>query len=167
MKHPCKKVRKNLIAFLNHQLEDEKAKEIEQHLSSCSLCRKEEEELRLTWNLLGRLPVDKDFPDISGGVLERIAREGQKYSFFQRLIEKITLIPAPALSLLIFFLAIPPGTLLGKNLYFALSGSYHTSLKDAQIVYAEELPLDVFSDFPGQSLGNIYVNLVPESSEEE
>ena len=167
MKRPCKKVRKNLIAFLNHQLEEEKAKEIEQHLNGCSLCKKEEEELRLTWNLLGRLPIDKDFPDISKGVLERIDREGQKSSFFQRFIEKITLIPAPAFSLLIFFLAIPPGTLLGKNLYFALSGSYHTSLRETQVVYAEELPLDVFGDFPGQSLGSIYVNLVPESSEEE
>ena len=167
MKRSCKKVRKNLIAFLNHQLEEEKTKEIEQHLNSCSSCKKEEKELRLTWNLLGRLPIDKDFADISGGVLERIVREGQKYSLFQRFIEKITLIPAPALSLLIFFLAIPPGTLLGKNLYFALSSSYHTPLEDAQIVCTEELPLDVFGDFPGQSLGNIYVNLVPESSEEE
>lgn len=167
MKHSCKKVRKKLIAFLNHQLEEDKAKEIEQHLSGCSSCRKEEEELRATWNLLGRFPIDKEFPDISNGILEYIGREGQQYSLFQRFMEKITLIPAPALSLLIFFLAIPPGTLLGKNLYFALSGSYQRSLRETQIVYAEDLPLDVFSDFPEQSLGNVYVNLVPESSEEE
>jgi len=167
MKRACKKVRKNLVAFLNHQLEEKKAKEIEQHLDACSLCKKEEEELRLTWNLLGRLPVDKDFPDILNGVLERIDRESEKASFFQHLVEKITLIPAPAFSLLIFLLAIPPGTFLGKNLYFALGGSYQTSLRGAQNLYFEELPLDIFNDFPGQSLGNVYVNLISESSEEE
>ena len=167
MKQPCKKVRKNLIAFLNHQLEEEKAKEVEQHLNGCSLCKKEEEELRLTWNLLGRLPVDKDFPDILNGVLERIDRESEKVSLFQHFVEKITLIPAPALCLLIFLLAIPPGMLIGNNLYFALGSSYQTSLRGAQNLYFEELPLDIFNDFPGQSLGNVYVNLISESSEEE
>ena len=87
MRRACKKVRKNLVAFLNHQLEEKKAKEVEQHLDACSLCKKEEEELRLTWNLLGRLPVNKDFPDILNGVLERIDRESAKVSLFQHFVE--------------------------------------------------------------------------------
>lgn len=167
MKRSCKKVRKNLMPFLTHQLEEERAREIEQHMKHCSLCRKEEEELRLTWDLLGRLPMDREFPDLSDGILDYVIRERQRASIFQRFVEKMTLIPAPVLSLLIFFLSIPPGALLGKNLYFALSGSYQPSLREMQLVYANDMPLDVFADFPEQSLGRIYVNLLPESSEEE
>lgn len=167
MKRLCKRVRKQLIPFLNQQLGEEEAREIEQHLSDCSTCRQEEEALRSTWNLLGRLPMDTDFPDRSEQILSYIDRQLQKSSLFGRLTEKIALIPAPALALLVFILAIPPGTLLGKNLYFALSGSYHSSVEGASIVYTDELPLDVFGDFPQRSLGNVYINLVSESSEEE
>ena len=167
MKRACKKVRKKLPAFLNHQLEGKKAKEIEQHLDTCPLCKKEAEELRLTWNLLGRLPIDKDFPDILNGILERIEQEGEKVSLFQNFIEKVTRIPAPALCLFIFLLAIPPGAFLGKNLYFTLSGSYYNYPRESQSAYAEEVPLDIFDDFPMQSLGNVYLNVISESSEEE
>jgi len=164
MRRVCKKVRKKLIAFLNHQLEEKKANEVEQHLDTCPLCKKEAEELRLTWNLLDRLPIDKDFPDLWNGILERVEKEGEKVSIFQNFIEKVTRIPAPAFCLLIFLLAIPPGTLLGKNIYYILHPQYQ---RDTQSAYPEELPLDVFDDFPGQSLGNVYLNAISESSEEE
>ena len=65
--------------------------------------------------------------------------------------------------ILIFLFAILPGVLLGKNLYFML-GDYQ---KEAHTVYSEELPLDVFSDFPGQSLGNVYLTMATDSFEED
>ena len=167
MRRPCKKVRKKLIAFLNHQLEEEKAKEVAQHLDTCPLCKKEAEELRKTWDLLGKLPIDQDFPNLLNGLLKRIEKEDEKISSFRHLIEMIMRIPAPALCLLIFFLGIPPGTLLGKNLYFTLIGPSPTHPSEVQSTYSEELPLDIFGDFPSQSLGNVYLNLVSESSKEE
>jgi predicted anti-sigma-YlaC factor YlaD len=75
MKRTCKKVRKKLLAFLNNQLDKEKAKTIEQHLRTCLTCRKEEEALRSTWNLLEKYTIDKGFPDLSHVILERIEGE--------------------------------------------------------------------------------------------
>jgi len=167
MRRVCRKVRKKLPAFLNYQLEVKKAKEVEQHLDTCPLCRKEAEELRLTWNLLDRHKIDVDFPDLLNGVLKRIEKEGEKVPLFQLFIEKVTRIPAPALCLIIFLIGIPPGTFLGKNLYLTLRSSYPHYQKEAQRVYSEEIPLDIFDDFPRQSLGNIYLNVISESSEEE
>jgi hypothetical protein len=65
-------------------------------------------------------------------------------------------------------LAIPPGTLLGKNLYFTFSNPKKTYLQETSyITQSEELPLHVFADFPEQSLGTIYMNLVPAPTGEE
>jgi len=163
MRIACKKTRKKLPAFLNRQLEGKTEKKVAHHIATCPLCKGEAEDLRLTWDLLSRASIDKDFPDILSGVLERIDREGVKSSLLQNFAEKIIRIPAPALCLLIFLFAIPPGVLVGKNLYFVLSS--HQS--ETHVVHSEEIPLDVFSDFPGQSLGNVYLTMATDSFEED
>jgi len=167
MESTCKKARKHLFAYLNLQLEEKKAKEIEGHMARCPLCRKEAEGLRATWNLLDNYSIDKDFPDLMPGILEKMDTAGQKYNIFQQVADILFRIPAPALCFLILILAIPPGTLLGKNLYFTFSTAQNTYLQETYRAQSEELPLHVFADFPEQSLGTIYMNLVPEPSREE
>jgi hypothetical protein len=163
MRIACKKTRKKLPAFLNRQLEGKTEKEVAHHIATCPLCKGEAEDLRSTWDLLGRASIDKDFPDILSGVLERIDREGVKSSLLQKFAEKFIRIPAPALCLLIFLFAIPPGVLLGKNLYFIMSAHQN----ETHISYSEEIPLDVFSDFPVQSLENVYLTMATDSFEED
>ena len=167
MKRTCKKARKHLFAYLNLQLEDQKAKEIEGHMARCPLCRQEAEGLQATWNLLGSYSVDRDFPDLMPGILDKMDAADKKYNFFQSLADTFFRIPAPALCLLMLILAIPPGTLLGRNLYFTFSTAENIYLQEAYVTPSEELPLHVFADFPEQSLGTIYMNLVPEPSREE
>ena len=167
MESTCKKARKHLIAYLNLQLEEKKAKEIEGHMARCPLCRKEAEELQATWNLLGSYSIDRDFPDLMPGILEKMDTAGNKYTIFEPIADLLFRIPAPALCLLMLILAIPPGTLLGKNLYFTFSTAQNTYLQETYRAQSEELPLHVFADFPEQSLGTIYMNLVPEPSREE
>lgn len=167
MERACKKTRKHLFAYLNLQLEDQTARDIEGHLARCPLCRKEAEGLQSTWNLLGTYSIDKDFPDLMPGILAKMERAGRKYNIFQQVADTLFRIPAPALSLLILMLAIPPGTILGKNLYFTLSTAQNISLQETHAPPSEELPLHIFADFPEQSLGTVYMNLVPETSREE
>jgi len=167
MKTTCKKARKHLFAYLNLQLEDQKAKEIEGHMAQCPLCRKEAEELQATWNILGSYSVDRDFPDLMPGILEKMDAEEKKYNFFDSLADVLFRIPAPALCLLMLILAIPPGTLLGKNLYLSFSNPENSYLQETYVTRSEELPLHIFADFPEQSLGTIYMNLVPVPSGEE
>jgi hypothetical protein len=167
MERACKKARKHLFAFLNLQLEEQKAKEIEGHIARCPLCRKEAEGLRATWNLLGSYSIDRDFPDLIPGILEKMDTAGKKYTIFQPVADILFRIPAPAFSLLLLILAIPPGALLGKNLYFTFSNAKNTYVQETYVTQSEELPLDIFADFPEQSLGTIYMNLVPAPSREE
>lgn len=167
MERACKKARKHLFAYLNLQLEEQTAKEIEGHIARCPLCKKEAEGLRSTWNLLGSYSIDKDFPDLMPGILAKMDRAGEKYNIFQQVADILFRIPAPALCLLILILAIPPGTLIGRNLYFTFSTAENIYLQETYVTPSQELPLHVFADFPEQSLGTIYMNLVPEPSREE
>ena len=81
MKRICKKVRKNLPAFINNQLDKEKVKTIEQHFNICPICRKEAEDIRLTWNLLAEHTIEKDFPDLTNSILEYIERRQKSIAF--------------------------------------------------------------------------------------
>ena len=167
MKRICKNTRKHLLAYLNLQLEEQKAKEIEGHLALCPLCRKEAEGLRETWNLLDNYSIDRDFPDLMPGILKKMDSADRKYNIFQQFADLLFRIPAPALCLLMLILAIPPGTLIGKNLYFTFSSPENAYPQETYVTQSEELPLHIFSDFPEQSLGTIYMNLVPAPSGEE
>ena len=167
MESACKKTRKHLFAYLNLQLEDQTASKIEGHLARCPLCRKEAEGLQSTWNLLGTYSVDRDFPDLMPGILQKMDTADKKYTIFQQVADILLRIPAPALCLFILILAIPPGTLLGKNLYFTFSTAQNIYLQETYATPPEELPLHIFADFPEQSVGTIYMNLVPEISREE
>lgn len=167
MKRTCKNTRKHLLAYLNLQLEEQKAKEIEGHIALCPLCRKEAEGLRETWNLLGNYSIDRNFPDLMPGIFTKMDRADKKYNIFQPFIDFLFRIPAPALCLLMLILAIPPGTLIGKNLYFTFSNPENAYRQETYVNQSEELPLHIFADFPEQSLGTIYMNLVPASSGEE
>ena len=167
MKRSCKKTQKQLVAYLNLQLSEEKAGVVDEHLASCALCKQEAEKLQETWDLLGSFAPDRDYPDLTPAILEKIDTPAEKQNIFQYLMGRGLQIPAPAFCLLIALLAIPPGTLLGKNLYSSFTGPGSPYSGETYRDQSEEIPFDIFSDLPEQSLGNIFMNIIPESFEEE
>ena len=167
MKRVCKKVQKTLVAYLNRQLAEEKTGEIGEHLASCSLCKQEAEKLQATWNLLESYTLDRDFPDLAPAIFEKIDASTEKKNIYQYVMGRLLHIPAPAFCLLIAMLAIPPGTFLGKNLYSSFSDPNSPYLGETYRDQSQEIPFDIFSDLPEQSLGNIFMNIIPESFEEE
>jgi hypothetical protein len=167
MKRACKKTQKKLIAYLNLQIEEENTREIREHLASCSLCKQEAEKLQAAWDLLGDYTLDRDFPDLTPAILEKIDTSAEKNNIFQYVAGNLLKVPAPAFCLLIAMLAIPPGTFLGKNLYSSFSGHTDSYRGETYRDPSEEIPFDIFSDLPKQSLGNIFMNIIPESFEEE
>ena len=167
MKRACKKAQKKLIAYLNLQLEEEKTRIIEEHLASCSLCKQEAEKLQATWDLLGSYALDRDYPDLTSAILEKMAAPIEKQKIYQYVIGRLLQIPAPAFCLLIAILAIPPGTFLGKNLYSSFTGITSLYLGESARNKSEEIPFDIFGDLPEQSLGSVFMNIMPESFEEE
>ena len=167
MKRSCKKTQKQLVAYLNLQLSEEKAGVVDEHLASCTLCKQEAEKLQETWDLLGSFAPDRDYPDLTPAILEKIDAPAEKQNIYRDVMGKLLHIPAPAFCLLIAMVAIPPGTFLGKNLYSSFTGLSSPYLGETYGDQSEEIPFDIFSDLPEQSLGNIFMNIIPESFEEE
>lgn len=156
MKRSCKKIRKHLFAFLTRQLEADHARNVKEHLTGCSLCSREAEDLRAAWELMGTPFPEEQFRDISSDVLAKISRAEQKTNLLGSFVTMLVRTPSPALGTLIALLALPTGIFLGKNLYLNTAYALHT---EEVTIPAQELPLNIFNDFPDDSLGSIYVNL--------
>ena len=167
MKRACKKTQKKLTAYLNLQLEKEKTREIVEHLASCALCKQEAAKLQATWDLLGSYTLDRDFPDLTPAILEKIEAPTEKQNIFQYVTGQLLRMPAPAFCLLNAMLAIPPGAFLGKSLYASISGYTDSYLVETYRDQPQEISFDIFSDLPERSLGNVFMNILPESFEEE
>ncbi len=161
MKRSCKKSRKNLMSFLTGQLAEERAREVKAHLADCPLCSREAADLGAAWELLGTPLPDEHFKDIAPGVLATIKSAGYRDNLLNKFMTLIFRTPAPALGTLIALLALPTGIYLGKNLY--LNTAYALNPEEVVAAQAEALPLDIFNDFPDDSIGSVYVNLGEEA----
>ena len=163
MKSACKKTRESLIAYLTQQLQEKNAREVAQHLAACPLCSREAEELQSTWKLIGEYPLDERFADITGVVLEKAKSAEDTDTLIRKIINTVVRIPVPALCTFIAVLALPAGIYLGKNLHLNLSTTYAAYRENEVPAELDELPLDIFNDFPEYSLGGIYENLANDS----
>jgi anti-sigma factor RsiW len=161
MKRSCTKIRKQLIAHLTRQLGEDRAREVKEHLARCALCRRETEELQAAWDLLGTPRPDEDFKDISRSVLAAITHAERHTGLIGKLLTMLVRAPSPVLGTVIALLALPAGIYLGKTLY--LNTAYAIYPEQEITVQAEELPLDIFNDFPDDSIGSVYVNLEEDS----
>ena len=156
MKRSCKKARKNIMPFLTGQMAEERAREVKAHLADCPLCSREAADLGAAWKLLGTPLPDEHFKDIAPGVLATIKSSGHRDNLLNKFMILLFRTPAPALGTLIALLALPTGIYLGKNLY--LNTAYALNPEEVVAAQAEALPLDIFNDFPDDSIGSVYVN---------
>jgi len=159
MKRSCKKARKNIMPFLTGQLTEERAREVKEHLAGCPLCSREADDLGAAWETLGSALPEEHFKDIAPGVLATIKSAGHRDNLLNKLMN--LLFRTPALGTLIALLALPTGIYLGKNLY--LNTAYALNPEEVVAAPAEALPLDIFNDFPDDSIGSVYVNLGEEA----
>jgi hypothetical protein len=161
MNRSCTKIRKHLIAYLTRQLEEARAREVKEHLAGCLLCSEEAEELRAAWDVMGTSFPEEDFKDISRSVLATITNAERRTGLMDTLLTMLVRVPSPVLGAFVALLALPAGVYLGKALY--LDTTYALNPEQAISAPAEELPLDVFNDFPDDSIGSVYVNLGEDS----
>lgn len=161
MKRSCTKIKKQLIVYLTQQLEEDRAREVKEHLAGCLLCRREAEELQAAWNVMGTSFPEDDFKDISRSVLAAITHAESRTGLMETVLTMLVRVPSPVLGTIVALLALPAGIYLGKTLY--LDTAYALNPEQAMTAPAEELPLDVFNDFPDDSIGSVYVNLGEDS----
>jgi len=159
MKRVCKKTREHLISFITYQLKEQDARDVAAHLAACPPCSREAQDLQSTWELMGEHPIDGPFNDIAGVVLGKVRSADDTETVLGRFINRVLRIPVPALCTFMAVLALPAGIYLGKNLHFNLSAASAAYRAEEAASEPEELPLEIFSDFPENSLGSIYDNL--------
>ncbi len=157
MKRSCTKIEKQLIAYLTRQLEEARAHEVREHLAVCPACSREVEELQAAWDVMGTPFPEEDFKDISRSVLATITNTERRTGLMDTLLTMLARVPSPVLGAFVALLALPAGVYLGKTLY--LDTAYALNPDPAITAPAEELPLDVFNDFPDDSIGSAYINL--------
>jgi|GEM_PF-1273855 hypothetical protein len=157
MKRSCTKIRKYLIAGLTRQCDDDRAREVKEHLAACPLCSREAEELQAAWDLLEAPLPDEGFKDISRRVLATITSAGQQTGLMGKLLTMLVRAPSPVLGTIIALLALPAGVYLGKTLY--LNTAYALYPEPEVTAATGELPLDIFNDFPDDSIGSVYIDL--------
>jgi anti-sigma factor RsiW len=161
MKRSCTTIRKQLIAYLTRQLEEDRAREVKEHLAGCLLCSREAEELQAAWDVMGTSFPEEDFKDISRSVLAAITHTERRTVLIDTLLTMLIRVPSPVLGAFVALLALPAGVYLGKTIY--LDTAYARNQEPAITATADELPLDVFNDFPDDSIGSVYVDLGEDS----
>jgi len=71
---PCEHIREDISARLDEELDVPACAALDEHLSNCAECRAHERELRAVRRALRAQPAES-VPDLSGPILERVARE--------------------------------------------------------------------------------------------
>lgn len=153
----CKKVKRWLSSYLDDALTQEKRNAVKLHLESCQECQKYASELETIWKCLDVLPSMPENPYFVHRVLARIReKESEQFSFMDRL-EHLLVPFATALAILlgiwIGYLAGGNGELLGRE-----NGNSMTVTSTGY--------LETFSPLPSASLGEVYLSLNTELSEE-
>ena len=161
MKSHCGTIRKQLIAYLTRQLEEDRAREVKEHLTGCLLCSREAEDLQSAWDVMGTSFPEEDFKDISRSVLAAITHAEHRTGLMDTLLTMLVRVPSPVLGTIVALLALPAGIYLGKTLY--LDTAYALNPEQEITAQVEELPLNIFNDFPDDSIGSVYVNLGEDS----
>jgi len=71
----CHKFQKELVAYLDGELEESLRSQLDQHLGECSACRAAKEALELTLQQLDSLPATELSPEAKAKFWERFERE--------------------------------------------------------------------------------------------
>ena len=153
----CRKVQRKLSGFLDGELSGKKAARIAEHLSHCSRCQQEAAALSSAWEQLGKVPEIEFSPYFWTRLSARIAQaEQQRFALgkvwraLDRLLVPTTVIAASVV-----------GLWVGGSLY----DIYQEDQPQPWEQVAEALHLDALDDFPGESIGLAYMELMSDQGE--
>ena len=148
----CQKVKRKLSAFLDGELSERKASRIAEHLSGCQHCQQEAAFLSSVWERLEEMREVDPSPYFWTRLNARIAQvEDRRFSLDKvRGILNRLLVPATAVAALVV------GLWIGGALYDV----HWVDKPDLWEQATASLYLDALDDFPAQSIGLAYTELV-------
>lgn len=99
----CKDRENDLLPYLDNRLDPAAAAKVEAHLKSCAACRKDVDQMRATWKVLGYLPGRNPSRQLPDRILEaaRLQLEIEK-RWTHRLRRHLPVIASAAVVLLVF-----------------------------------------------------------------
>ena len=153
----CQQVQRRLSAFLDGELSKKQASRISEHVSGCPHCQQETESMTAAWKQLGAMRKVDPSPHFWIKLNARIAQvEERRFSlekirgFLDRLLVPATVIAASVV-----------GLWIGGALY-------DVQRADESEVWEQvtaSLYLDALDDFPAQSIGSAYMELLSDQDD--
>ena len=143
----CRNIQKWLSAYIDGELSTERKKTIQIHLQECETCQEILKTMNQAWDLLDELPAPESVPYFYTRLKARMEAEKQEKG--QKWIERI-LIPTSAVVATV--LGIIVGSIVGSN------GNQQVEATGLDEEFIASY-LDSFEDFPGVSLGEVYLDL--------
>ena len=153
----CRRVQRRLSAFLDGELSEKQTSRIAEHLSGCPNCQQEVASLSSVWEQLGETHEVDPSPYFWTRLSARIAQAEERRFSLDNVLGMLNrlLVPATVVA------ASVVGLWIGGALYDVQRG-------DEPEVWEQvtaSLYLDVLDDFPGQSIGSAYMELVSDQGE--
>ncbi len=148
----CQKVKRKLSAFLDGELSEKKASRIAEHLSGCQNCQQEVAFLSSLWERLEEMREVDPSPYFWTRLNARITQAEERSFSLDRvrgILDRL-LVPATAIAALVV------GLWIGGALY-------EVHWEDKPNLWEQataSLYLDALDDFPAQSIGLAYTELV-------
>ena len=148
----CRTVQRKLSAFLDGEVPEKMTSQITEHLSGCPACREEAASLSAVWKGLEEMREIDPSPYFWTRLNARIAQaERRRFSPDRvwRMLSR-TLVPVTGVTAAVI------GLWIGGALYDV----YQPDRTDEWDQVASALYLDTLDDFPAQSIGSAYMELV-------
>lgn len=153
----CRKVQRTLSAFLDGELSEQKASYITEHLSRCPTCQQEMVSLSSVWKRLGEIHEVAPSPYFWTRLNARIAQAEERHFPLSQVWGRLNrlLVPATAIAALVV------GLWIGGTLYDVHQENQAEKWEQA----VTSLHLDALDDFPAESIGLAYMELVSDQGE--
>ena len=148
----CRKIQRTLSAFLDGELSEKKAMHVAEHLSRCPTCQQEATSLSSAWEALGEIREVDPSPYFWTRLSGRIAQVEERR--FGGVLHRL-LVPAAVIA------ASVAGFWIGGTLY----DLYREDPLEASEKVVTSLHVDALDDFPAESIGLAYMQMVSNQGE--
>ena len=153
----CRRVRRRLSAFLDGELSEKQASQMAEHIAACPDCQQEVASLSSVWEQLGeRREVDPS-PYFWTRLRARIAQAEERRFSLDHVLGMLSRLLVPATTV--------AASVVGLWIGGALYDIYGEDRLDPWEQAATVLHLDALDDFPAESIGLAYMELVSDQGE--
>ena len=165
----CQKISKKLSAYQDGEVTTTEKAAIENHLSTCEICRRKHEALLQTYRILSNLPEIEPAPGLYRQIVNRAARVQEPF-WVQILGSAFRFLPASTAMIILAAAGLLVGTIMGD---FLTARQFHPSWESSKFQSEQALTLtsvQVFDATPPGSFAEGYLRLTafnPETGHEK